>query len=110
MKIVKRDTVLTLFSGFPNKRFRNYCFYGCYIYSIANASSLKARIAALLRILAGCAARGGRIPAVVFAPRATKHPAKIRAVRAATAPRRVAEPRKAIGEGNCIIACYSDQL
>ena len=53
----------------------------------------EARIAALLRILAGCAARGGRIPAVVFDRRATKHPAKIRAalrVGAAPAPRRVA--------------------
>src|SRR5580704_9604909 len=53
----------------------------------------EARIAALLRILAGCAARGGRIPAVVFDRRATKHPAKIRAalrVGAAPVPRRVA--------------------
>src|SRR5580704_5408002 len=52
----------------------------------------EARIAALLRILAGCAARGGSIPAVVFDRRATKHPAKIRAalrVGAAPAPRRV---------------------
>ena len=48
-------------------------------------------MAALLRILAGCAARGGRIPAVVFDRRATKHPAKIRAalrVGAAPATRR----------------------
>src|SRR5580700_12246846 len=53
----------------------------------------EARIAVLLRILAGCAARGGRIPAVVFDRRATKQPAKIRAalrVGAAPAPRRVA--------------------
>src|SRR5580704_7822641 len=59
----------------------------------------EARIAALLRILAGCAAVRaglavlGRIPAVVFDRRATKHPAKIRAalrVWAAPAPRRVA--------------------
>src|ERR1700735_2142752 len=50
-------------------------------------------VVALLRILAGCAKRGGRIPAVVFDRRATKHPAKIRAalrVGAAPAPRRVA--------------------
>jgi hypothetical protein len=50
-------------------------------------------MAALLRILAGCAARGGRIPAVVFDRRATKHPAKIRAalrVGAAAAPQPVA--------------------
>jgi hypothetical protein len=56
-------------------------------------------IAALLWILVGCAAVraglavGGRIPAVVFDRRATKHPAKIRAalrVGAAPAPRRVA--------------------
>src|SRR5580700_5562067 len=53
----------------------------------------EAGIAALLRILAGCAARGGSIPAVVFDRRATKHPAKIRAalrVGAAPAPRGVA--------------------
>ena len=53
----------------------------------------EARIAALLRILDGCAARGGRIPAVVVDREATKHPAKIRAalrVGAAPAPRRVA--------------------
>src|SRR4249919_873635 len=59
----------------------------------------EARIAALLRILAGCAtvraglAVLGSIPAVVFDRRATKHPAKIRAalrVGAAPAPRRVA--------------------
>src|SRR5580700_4501516 len=53
----------------------------------------EAGIAALLRILAGCATRGGSIPAVVFDRRATKHPAKIRAalrVVAAPAPRRVA--------------------
>src|ERR1700704_5872079 len=48
---------------------------------------------ALSRNLAGCATRGGRIPAVVFNRRATKHPAKIRAalrVGAAPAPRGVA--------------------
>src|SRR5208283_4171642 len=59
----------------------------------ARCTKSEARIAALLRILAGCAARGGRIPAVVFDRRATKHPAKIRAalrVGAAPAPRRVA--------------------
>src|ERR1700676_3703449 len=57
----------------------------------ARCTKSEARIAALLRILAGCAARGGRIPAVVFDRRATKHPAKIRAalrVGAAPAPRR----------------------
>src|SRR5271165_5402425 len=59
----------------------------------ARCTKSEARIAALLRILAGCAARGGSIPAVVFDRRATKHPAKIRAalrVGAAPAPRRVA--------------------
>ena len=59
----------------------------------ARCTKSEARIAALPRILAGCAARGGRIPAVVFDRRATKHPAKIRAalrVGAAPAPRRVA--------------------
>src|SRR5260370_17136719 len=59
----------------------------------ARCTKSEARVAALLRILTGCAARGGRIPAVVFDRRATKHPAKIRAalrVGAAPAPRRVA--------------------
>jgi len=38
--------------------------------------------------LAGCAARGASIPAVVFDWRATKHPAKIRAaLRVGAAPR-----------------------
>ena len=58
-----------------------------------SAPSLRLVAAALQRILAGCAARGGGIPAVVFDRRATKHPAKIRAalwVGAVPAPRRVA--------------------
>jgi hypothetical protein len=43
------------------------------------------------RINFGCAARGGRIPAVVFDRRATKHPAKIcAALRVGAAPGRVA--------------------